>query len=122
MSKDFRLVISGCRDYNNYTQLSSEIDSFLQHNAVGYSVIIVSGGADGADALGEKYAREHGLKIERFHANWEVYGSSAGPIRNKQMAEAADAAIVFWDGKSSGTADMIQRAKNANIPCKIINV
>ena len=80
---------------------------------------IVSGGARGADALGERYAKENGFKIERYPAHWEKYGKSAGPKRNEQMAKITDFVICFWDKKSLGTKSMIGFAKEYNKPIRI---
>ena len=74
------------------------------------------------DDEGMAYASKHGMKVEHFPADWGKFGNAAGPIRNKQMAERADAVIVFWDGTSPGTADMIQCAKMANKPVTIIKI
>ncbi len=122
MDKEYRLVVAGCRDYNNYPNAAKEIKKQIKELGFGYSVIIVSGGATGADALGEKFARQHRLKIERFPAEWNKYGKSAGPRRNEQMTQVADGVIVFWDGQSRGTKSMIQCAKKYNKPCRIINI
>ena len=45
---------------------------------------------------------------------------SAGPIRNKQMAEYADTLFAFWDGKSRGTKNMIDLAKKKNLHVIIV--
>ncbi|MBQ6825554.1 MAG: DUF2493 domain-containing protein, partial [Clostridia bacterium] len=82
-------------------------------------IIIVSGAARGADAIGERYAKENGFRIEKYPADWEKYGKSAGPIRNKQMAEISDYVICFWNEKSKGTKSMIDYAKKLNKPVKI---
>ena len=117
--KEYRLVVAGSRDINDYTRLSKELDQHL----IGMSnVTIISGTAKGADQLGERYAAEHGLKIERFPADWEKYHKSAGPIRNQQMVETADAVIAFWDQESAGTKNLIECAHKANVACKIIRV
>lgn len=122
MPKNYRLVVAGCRDFHDYAVASSEINKHLQKLDVEYSVIIVSGRAEGADKLGERYAAEHNLTIERFPAEWDKYGKYAGPRRNAQMAQAADAVLVFWDGKSKGTKNMIENAKKANKPCTVISI
>ncbi len=106
-----KVVIAGCRDYNNYDEATGYIDYCLSHIMSENDIIIVSGCASGADALGERYALENGFEIERFPAEWGKYGRSAGPIRNRKMAEAADIVICFWDGKSIGTRSMIESAK-----------
>jgi len=72
---------------------------------------VVSGCARGADSYGELIAEENSTPIKRFPANWKKFGKRAGPIRNQEMAEYADALIAVWDGVSSGTSDMIQRAE-----------
>jgi hypothetical protein len=86
------------------------------------NVTILCGDAQGADLLGFRYASQHGMNVEHYPADWSKYGNSAGPIRNRKMAERADALIAFWDGKSSGTRDMIECAKKSNIPYTIINI
>ena len=122
MSKDYRLVVAGCRDFHDYAVASREIQRYLQRLDEDYSVIIVSGCANGADRLGERYAMEHNLAIERYPADWYQYGKSAGPRRNAQMAKAADAVLVFWDGQSRGTKNMIENANKENKPCTIIRI
>jgi glycerophosphoryl diester phosphodiesterase len=72
---------------------------------------IVSGGARGVDKVGEEVATKHGIPIKVFKADWNKFGRAAGPIRNKQMAEYADALIAVWDGESKGTANMILQAR-----------
>ena len=104
---DFKLVVAGCRDFTDYDLVVKELDEYLG-NLADKSVIIVSGCAEGADKLGERYATERHLNIERYPAEWEKYGKYAGPRRNGQMAKVADAVIVFWDGKSRGPKSMIK--------------
>jgi len=49
--------------------------------------------------LGERFAAENGIKVERFCAQWEKYGRVAGPIRNRKMAQMCDIVICFWNKK-----------------------
>ena len=107
-----KVVIAGFRDYNDYEEAKTYIDGCLADVRKTHNIIIVSGGASGADALGERYAKENGFEIERYPADWKKYGRSAGPIRNQQMAEVCDFVICFWDGQSRGTRSMINCAKN----------
>lgn len=72
---------------------------------------IVSGTAKGVDKLGEGYATKFKIPLAKFPADWRKYGKSAGPIRNAEMAEYAEALIAIWDGESSGTKNMIDTAK-----------
>lgn len=70
---------------------------------------IVSGGSDGADKEGENFAGLFGIPVKPFKADWEKYGKKAGPIRNQQMADYADACIAFKGDK--GTFDMVEKAR-----------
>jgi len=72
---------------------------------------IISGTAKGADKLGEQWAIANNVPLEKYPAKWDKYGKSAGYKRNAQMAEAAEALVALWDGKSKGTSHMIDLAK-----------
>ena len=114
-----RVVIAGCRDYNNYDEAKPYIDFCLSNIRKENNIVIVSGCASGADAIGERYAEENGFKVEKYPADWKTYGRSAGPRRNKQMAEVSDYVICFWDEESKGTKSMIDYARKCGKPVKI---
>jgi hypothetical protein len=76
---------------------------------------VISGTAMGVDVMGERWAQEHNIPIERYPANWKKHGKSAGPIRNKEMSMVADACLVIYDGNSRGSANMIKTAKEKEI-------
>jgi hypothetical protein len=81
---------------------------------------VVSGTAKGADTLGEFYAAEYDIPCKLFPPDWDKYGKAAGPIRNGQMKDYADAAIVFiWDG-SRGSANMIKQMEKAGKPAFVV--
>ncbi len=119
---DFRLVVAGCRDFNDYSLLAQALDKYITSLIDNKNIIIISGCAEGADKLGELYASENNLKVEKFPAEWEKYGKYAGPRRNEQMAKVADAVIVFWDGKSRGTQSMIKYAKRYHKSCQVVYI
>lgn len=102
-----RLLVAGCRDYTNYEL----VENFISESIVSEDVTIVSGGAKGVDSLAKQYALSNNIPYEEYAADWNKYGKSAGPIRNLQMAEICDDAIIFWDRKSRGTKDMIEKLK-----------
>ena len=114
-----RVVIAGCRDYDNYDEAKVYIDFCLSNIRKENNIVIVSGCASGADAIGERYAEENGFEVEKYPADWKTYGRSAGPKRNKQMAEISDYVICFWDGESKGTKSMIEYARKCGKPVKI---
>ena len=117
----FRVIIAGGRDFNNYPLLKAKCDNILAEKETTHKIIIVSGAARGADSLGEKYAQEHSYTIEKYPADWNTHGKAAGPIRNAQMANSADALIAFWDGKSHGTKSMINIARSKGLFVRVIN-
>ena len=114
------MVVAGSRDFNNYDMLCSALDEVIGELKAEYNVTIVSGTANGADKLGEKYAEKHGLKIERHPANWGRYGRGAGPIRNAEMVKSSDGVIVFWNGESTGAKNIIDCAKAENHLIKVV--
>ena len=114
-----RIIIAGCRNFDNYDMAKTYIDFCLSNIKKENDIVIISGCASGADAIGERYAEENGFTVEKYPADWKTYGRSAGPRRNKQMAEVCDCVICFWDGKSKGTKSMIEYAKQYNKPIKI---
>ena len=116
---DYKIVVAGCRYYNDYSQAEEFINYSISNLKNNYNVIFVSGGCKGADAIGERYATENGYKFLRVVADWKRYGKGAGPIRNKELAQIADLVICFWDNKSKGTKSMIDFAKKLNKPVKI---
>ena len=96
-----KTIIAGGR-HHKFSQADRDaLDAFHRNHQV---TEVVSGGASGADAEGETWAKAHGIPIKRFPADWNTHGRAAGPIRNKQMAEYADAVVLFPGGR--GTASM----------------
>ena len=112
----FKVIIAGSRGFNNYEQLKHVCNYMLRNKE---NIQIVSGGARGADKLGERYANYYGYSIKQFIPDWDKFGKSAGYIRNSEMADYADALIAFWDGQSKGTEHMINLAKQGNLKVKI---
>jgi len=108
-----KIIVAGSRTFNDYQLLEETLDDIIQSRGI-TQPIIISGTASGADSLGERYAEKRGYQIMRFKPDWQQYGKSAGYIRNKEMADAADLLIAFWDGQSKGTEMMIQIMKKQN--------
>lgn len=121
----FKVIIAGSRKYDDYDTLREKCDTILSKKLTdpNIQVIIVSGCASGADFLGERYAAERGLQIERHPADWKQYGRSAGPRRNAEMAAVADALIAFpKQGEANkGTLNMIGIAKAKGLLIRIVH-
>lgn len=109
-----RVIIAGSRDI---TEVS--IQEIVDMS--GFEITeVVCGKARGVDTIGDEWAVENGIPVTPFPADWDKYRKSkgknpAGAIRNKQMAEYADAAIVIHNG-SPGSMNMIQEMKKRNKP------
>jgi hypothetical protein len=101
-----RCVVAGGRDY----QFTDDDKARLNALPIGE---LVSGGASGADRCGEQWAISKGIPIKRFPADWNTHGRAAGPIRNRQMAEYANAVALFPGGR--GTNSMKREAERAGI-------
>ena len=81
---------------------------------------VVSGGAIGPDSHGEIVAKHNGLDIKRFIPSWTTLGKKAGTLRNVDMGEYADSAIVFWDGESRGSLHMFEYMKSKDKPAILL--
>lgn len=112
-----KTIIAGCRDFTDYKLLKDKLDYYRKDKEI---TEVVCGLARGADELGEVYATENNIRVKPFPADWDKHGKSAGPIRNRQMAEYADCLIAVWDGKSKGTKNMIEEMHKKNKPVYII--
>lgn len=119
--KTVKVVIGGCRYYNNYQDFCEFTDKCLSEDR-NKAITILSGHCSGADMMAERYAKENGYELQVFPAQWNKYGRAAGPIRNKQMVELADKVIAFWDYKSAGTKTLIQYAKEENKHIDIMKI
>lgn len=98
-----KVIIAGSRNVNDYSLVVQAVQRS------GFTITeVVSGCATGIDRMGEQWAIANNIPIKEMPADWNRHGNSAGPQRNRAMAEYADAAIVVWDGKSRGSRNMIE--------------
>ena len=116
----YRIIIAGGRDFDDYSFLQSKCLPIIERQMVNHDVIIMSGHAKGADMLGERFAEEHGLKLEVYPADWKAHYRSAGFRRNEQMGNIANGLIAFWDGESHGTKHMIEYAKSKGLDVNVV--
>jgi hypothetical protein len=112
-----KLIVAGGRTFKDAIMLAKVLDIY---QALYCLTEIVSGTANGADKCGEQWATSNGIKIKRFPADWDLYGKSAGHLRNAEMAEYGDRLLAFWDGRSKGTKNMIDIATKKGILVGVI--
>jgi hypothetical protein len=121
-----RIIIAGSRSFNDYKFLKEKVDGIIssipRKEVVVRGIEIVSGGARGADSLGEKYARERGYWIRQFPAKWSLFGRSAGYKRNLEMGKYANSLILFWLDNSKGSRNMYEVMLQLDKPCTIFKL
>jgi hypothetical protein len=100
-----RLIIAGGRDY----RLTAADRDFL--DSLDDVEMVIVGGARGTDDDGHMWAVDQNVPVLVLKADWERHGKAAGPIRNRQMADCADAVVLFPGGK--GTESMAAEAEKA---------
>jgi hypothetical protein len=126
---NFYMLVVGSRDYSNYQKMSQILDFLLKNQKKkGRKIIVVSGGAKGADSLAERYADEKGFQKHIMPAQWDVYGKSAGYRRNREMHIFIAnpnckhrGVIAFWNMKSKGTRHNFQLAEEFNSPLRVFD-
>lgn len=106
--KNMRIAVIGSRGFSDYSFLKEKLDEL--HSQINIS-LIVSGGARGADTLGEQYAKDSEIKTLIFPADWKKYGKRAGYIRNYDIIKNCDIVVAFWDGESRGTKHSLDLAR-----------
>ena len=116
-----RLLVTGSRDWFDYSKTLEELKYFQDMFGV---ELVIHGDCRGADRLAGRAARELGLDVWAFPADWNRHGKAAGPIRNEEMLIFARPQFVlaFHDtlDKSKGTKDMVVRARKAGLPVRLI--
>lgn len=102
-----KLIIAGGRDYRLTQDDLDKLDSIEGVTEV------FSGACRGCDRDGERWARSQGIPVKCFPAQWDVAGPSAGPLRNRAMAQQGDAVALFPGGR--GTESMYREAVAAGL-------
>ena len=99
-----RTIIAGGRD----TRLTDADRAWLDTLPI---TRVLSGSAPGVDTDAIEWAVCRGLVVERYPARWEEHGRAAGPIRNRQMVERAEALAVFPGGRGTQNVPQLARAQ-----------
>jgi hypothetical protein len=111
-----KVIVAGSRTIHDYDAVKEAIENS------GFQVDeVVSGSSPGVDRLGEEYAEEKGIPVQRFKANWAVYGRGAGYKLNEAMARYADALVAVHNG-SPGTKHMIKKMQEAGKPVHEVDI
>ena len=112
-----KVIIAGSRSITDYATVERAVTLSGWADVITH---VISGRCDwdkpwlppSVDQIGELWASFNGKEIIPMPAEWAKYGKYAGRRRNVAMAEIAQGLIAVWDGKSRGTAHMIQVMEN----------
>ena len=113
----YKVIVCGDRHYTDRDAIFNALVNLPQ------PLIVIEGGADGADMWARDVAQELGVEWVTCPANWEQYGKAAGPIRNRHMlTHQPDLVLAFHDDieHSKGTADMVRQAMAAGIETRVV--
>lgn len=103
-----RLLVCGGRDFTDRDWLYSVLDDIKP-------AVVIHGAAPGADTLAGDWAKERGVPVEAYPADWDKHGRAAGPIRNSRMLREGKPDLVLAFPGGRGTANMVKQAGQAGV-------
>lgn len=106
-----KVIVCGGRNFSDRKHVFDWLDKFHQKHPISH---LIHGGARGVDRFAFQWCMAHGVRHSEYPADWITYGRSAGPRRNQQMLNQSPDAVIAFPG-GTGTADMVNRAKNAGV-------
>lgn len=111
------VLVCGGRDYaRNKPDEQAHIREVLNSVHAHYGdMLLVHGGAGGADTWAGVWAEAKGVHVAVVRALWPVYGKGAGPVRNAAMLTLSPTVCVAFPG-GKGTEHMKKIARAAGIP------
>lgn len=113
-----RVLIAGSRDIVD----PALIEKAVAESGFTITTLICGMAPRGVDRMAFEWAKAKGIPVEEYPADWDRYGKSAGMRRNRTMIDVAQAAIIIWDGNSSGTKNTLHLAKIKGIPFYLLEV
>ena len=118
--RTFKIMVTGSRHHTDDDLIWATLDDIVDGFAGNKNVVLIEGGAPGADKIAHYWAIARGYDVHTFPADWTRFGRAAGPLRNQQMVDQhPDYVAAFPLDDSRGTWDAVRRAKSAGIPTRI---
>lgn len=118
------VIIAGSRSIKDEYIVYDAIQEFCLNRDIHE---VICGMAEGVDLIGKKWADLAHIKVAEFPVlpseRWK-----GGPCqRNQRMADYAKstgmgALLLVWDGVSSGSLDMLKRARKAELYIMIVDL
>ena len=103
------VIIAGSRDLEITVE---ELDLIIKESGLEIKELLNGFCKTGIDSVALKWSLKNNIETKLFEAQWSLYGLSAGPRRNRAMAEQATALIAIYkkDKLGPGTKNMIDLA------------
>jgi YspA, cpYpsA-related SLOG family len=124
MKPIYKVLFFGDRNWEKSYPIKIEIRKLVQWtNRHGYELVIIEGGAEGADLLSRTLALEENVHVCHVPALWEHRHASAGPQRNEVMAALEPHEAIGFHAdltKSKGTKSMVKILDRLEIPYRIV--
>lgn len=117
----FTVLVCGSRDYDDWETIYITLDAVRSMHG---DVMVVHGGATGADELAGEWAETCQVPCKVYEADWGQ-GKDAGIKRNTAMLLEAepDLVLAFLNkplSHSRGTNNMAQQARRAGVKTRIV--
>lgn len=114
-----RVLVCGSTTFTDYDLLSNQMDNVMLTELRGNTVFITSGCKRGTDAMIMAWCEKRRKPCVIMPNRWLEFGIRAGFICNAERADAATHLYIFYDGRSSGSRNMIWNAKKRNLTLKV---
>jgi predicted Rossmann fold nucleotide-binding protein DprA/Smf involved in DNA uptake len=111
-----KVLMIGGTDYNNYQAVDREIKQLVKVHGAS-RLLVISGGATGADTMSEVAAHENNVHTAVVKALWKTRHRGAGPQRNSVMIALEPAEAIAFGG-DNGTEDSVRKLRKAGIPVR----
>ncbi len=106
------VAVTGGRDWNDPRFVSQSLMAFNDARPI---TELHEGGAEGWDGWCRQWARNHGIQVITYWANWEKHGKAAGHIRNGLILTKSGAQVLLAGPGGKGTANMISQAEKRGL-------
>lgn len=116
-----RVLVTGSRNWEDRATIERVLTEIkARYGIIREDVVIVHGGARGADRMAGWIAQQLGMKVEVHPADWARHGKRAGYVRNQEMIDTKpDLVLGFMRQNSPGTRMCISLAQRAEIPVEV---
>ena len=113
----FQILVSGDRSFHDYEMLERPLDKLL--NNIQDEILVICGMSGVAEPLAELYAKLHDYGILYYPTDSDNFGERAEEVRNLEMVNAADAAVLFWNGIDPETQNMINLVLQQRVRARV---